>query len=231
LATLGTLILWFGWYGFNPGSTLGMGNPGLVGLVTVNTTLAAAAGASAAIMFGYLRTGKWDLPAALNGSLGGLVGITAGCAFLTPTSSIIVGAMGGVLVLLTIDLFERLKIDDAVGAFAVHGTCGAMGTLAIGFLGQAELGTPGLLTGGGADQLITQIIGIAAVSIWTGVTATIMFGVIKALGVLRIPDKAEDMGIDIYEHGATIWPDVLPHPDDAAAVPVSGKTAKAGAGD
>ncbi|MDZ4764199.1 MAG: ammonium transporter [Chloroflexota bacterium] len=230
LATLGTLILWFGWYGFNPGSALSMSNNGLVGLVTVNTTLAAAAGACAAVLFAFFRTGKWDLPAALNGTLAGLVGITAGCAFFTPTSSIFIGVIAGILMLLTLDLFEKLKIDDAVGAFAVHGTCGAMGTLAIGFLGQAELGAAGLLTGGGADQLIAQLTGVIAVSVWTGVTATIMFFVIKALGVLRIPDKAEDMGIDFYEHGASVWPDVLMHPDDAPVVAV-GKTVKAGAGD
>jgi Amt family ammonium transporter len=229
-AALGTFILWFGWYGFNPGSALGMGNNGLVGLVTVNTTLAAAAGAAAAVIFGYFRSGKWDLPSALNGSLGGLVGITAGCAFLTPTSSVFVGALGGILVLLTIDLFEILKIDDAVGAFAVHGTCGAMGTLAIGFLGQPELGAPGLLMGGGADQLITQVIGIVGVSVWTGATTAVMFFALKSLGLLRIPAKAEAMGIDVYEHGATLWPDVLPFPEDMPAASTS-KKAPAAAGD
>jgi Amt family ammonium transporter len=229
-AALGTFILWFGWYGFNPGSALGMGDNGLVGLVTVNTTLAAAAGAAAAVLFGFFRTGKWDLPSALNGSLGGLVGITAGCAFLTPTSSVFVGVVGGILVLLTIDLFEILKIDDAVGAFAVHGACGAMGTLAIGFLGVPELGAAGLLMGGSADQLITQVIGIVAVSVWTGATMTVVFFALKALGLLRISAKAEAMGIDVYEHGATLWPDVLPFPEDTPAGS-TGKKAPVGAGD
>ena len=225
-ATLGALILWFGWYGFNPGSALGMGNNGLVGLVAVNTTLAACAGATAAVFFAYMRTGKWDLPAALNGSLGGLVGITAGCAFVAPWAGVVIGVVGGVLVLLTLDVMERLKIDDAVGAFAVHGVCGAMGTLAIGLVGQPELGANGLLLGGGADQLITQVIGIGATCIWVSIASVVMFAGIKALGQLRIPAKAEAVGIDIYEHGASVWPDVLPHPDDLPAT-TGGKLASA----
>lgn len=223
-ATLGTMILWFGWYGFNPGSALGMGDNGLVGLVAVNTTLAACAGATAAVFFAYIRTGKWDLPAALNGSLGGLVGITAGCAFVSPSSSVLIGAIGGVLVLLTLDVMERIKIDDAVGAFAVHGVCGAMGTLAIGLIGQPELGANSLLLGGSADQLITQVIGIVAACVWVSITSVIMFAGIKAIGKLRISAKADAVGIDVYEHGASVWPDVLPHPDDVPAMSTTSGT-------
>jgi Amt family ammonium transporter len=209
LATLGALILWFGWYGFNPGSALAMSNNGLVGLVAVNTTLGACAGAIATMFFMYFRTGKWDLPASLNGSLAGLVAITAGCAFVMPWASVVIGIIAGVLVILSIDVIEKLKIDDAVGAFSVHGVCGAMGTLAIGFLGQPELGAAGLFTGGDATVLINQIVGILGVSVWVSVTTVVMFGAIKALGVLRIPAKSDAMGIDMYEHGTTVWPDVL----------------------
>ncbi|MBE0702043.1 MAG: ammonium transporter, partial [Afipia sp.] len=209
LATLGALILWFGWYGFNPGSALGMGDNGLVGLVAVNTTLAACAGAITTMLFVYMRSGKWDLGNSLNGSLAGLVGITAGCAFVAPWAAAVIGIIGGIVVVLVVDLVESLKIDDAVGAFAVHGACGAMGTLAIGFLGQPELGAGGLLLGGGADQLVTQIIGVAAATIWTAIGAVVVFGILKSMGKLRIPAKAEAMGIDAYEHGASVWPDVL----------------------
>lgn len=213
-ATLGTMILWLGWYGFNPGSALSMGDNGFVGLVAVNTTMAACVGAFTAILFVYFRSGKWDLPAALNGTLAGLVGITAGCAFVAPWASLVIGAIAGVLVILSNDLFEKLKIDDPAGAFAVHGTCGAFGTIMVGILGQPELGANGLLLGGGIDQLITQVVGVVGVAVWMGATSFILMAVLKALGVLRIPAKAESIGIDAYEHGASIWPDVLPLPGE-----------------
>ncbi|NDJ62535.1 MAG: ammonium transporter [Chloroflexi bacterium] len=216
LASLGTLILWFGWYGFNPGSALAMSDNGLVGLVAVNTTLAAAAGALAAMALMYFRTGKWDLPFALNGSLGGLVGITAGCAFVAPGSSVIIGLIAGILVVLTVDVLEAMKVDDAVGAFAVHGVAGAMGTLAIGFLGQPELGANGLLMGGNADQLVTQAVGIVGAAVWVSATSVVLFFIIRAIGRLRMPAAGEAMGIDAYEHGASVWPDVLPAPGDTA---------------
>lgn len=221
-ATLGTMILWLGWYGFNPGSALGISNNGFVGLIAVNTTLAACSGAFIAIMFVFFRTGKWDLPAALNGSLAGLVGITAGCAFVVPWVSLVIGGIAGVLVILTADVMEKVKIDDPAGAFAVHGVCGIFGTLAIGFLGQPELGANGLLFGGGVDQLITQVIGVVGVMVWMGVTSTVMFVALKALGVLRISEHGEDMGIDAYEHGASVWPDVLPMPGDMVAGEAAG---------
>lgn len=214
-ATLGTMILWLGWYGFNPGSALAISNNGFVGLVTVNTTLAACIGAFVAVMFVYFRTGKWDLPAALNGSLAGLVAITAGCAFVAPWASLVIGGIAGVLVILSNDLFEKLKIDDPAGAFAVHGTCGAFGTLMIGLIGQPELGANSLLLGGSVDQLITQLIGVGAVVVWMGVTSFVLFFILKALGVLRISDHGEEMGIDAYEHGITAYPDV-PVPSAAA---------------
>lgn len=124
LATLGTMILWFGWYGFNPGSTLGFGDPGLVGLVLINTTLAAAAGTLAAMFLVYARTDKWDLTFTLNGSLAGLMAIMAGCAFVMPWAAVVIGAVGGILVYVSVEAVEALKVDDPVGAFSVHGACG-----------------------------------------------------------------------------------------------------------
>ncbi|AFZ22886.1 ammonium transporter [Cylindrospermum stagnale PCC 7417] len=211
LATLGTMILWFGWYGFNPGSTLGTGNPGLIGLVTINTTIGAGAGAIAAILYQYFRSGKWDLVYCLNGSLAGLVGITAGCAFIAPWASVVIGLTGGILVVWGIDFVESLHIDDPVGAFAVHGINGMMGTIAIGLFGQSELTLnkkAGLFLGGGFDLLGIQLLGIVAICLFTIAFAFLMFGGLKAIGHLRVDPEADRVGIDAYEHGATVWPDV-----------------------
>lgn len=219
MSTMGTFILWFGWYGFNVGSTLSARDPGLMGLVAVNTTISAAAGATLALFIAYFHTGKWDLPSVLNGCLGGLVGITAGCAFVSPFSALIIGSIAGVIVYMIPLLLERLKIDDAAGAFAVHGACGAFGTLAIGFFGLPALtgNEPGLLVGGGFSTVITQLSGIALIAVYTAVTGSIMWFALRALGILRIPDKAMDMGIDIYEHGQTNWPDVFPMPEETVS--------------
>lgn len=211
LATLGTMILWFGWYGFNPGSTLGTGNPGLIGLVTINTTIGAGAGAIAAIFYQYFRSGKWDLVYCLNGSLAGLVGITAGCAFVAPWASVVIGLTGGILVVWGIDFVESLHIDDPVGAFAVHGINGTMGTIAVGLFGQSELTLnkkAGLFLGGGFDLLLVQLLGIVAIAVFTIAFAFLMFGGLKAIGHLRVDPEADRIGIDAYEHGATVWPDV-----------------------
>jgi Amt family ammonium transporter len=218
LATLGTMILWFGWYGFNPGSTLGTGSPGLIGLVVLNTTLGAGAGLLACLFLVYARTGKWDLVFALNGSLAGLVAITAGCAFVMPASAIIIGAIGGILVYFSVGFIESLKIDDPVGAFSVHGACGVWGTIAIGIFGAPELmlgtfsGKGGLLAGGGLDSLILQTGGVAAVAGITVVFAFIMFGILKAVNHLRVDPVADKISIDAYEHGTSVWPDVMPLP-------------------
>lgn len=232
LAMLGAGILWFGWYGFNPGSTLGTGDTGLMGLVTVNTTLACSAGTVVAMFFMYARTGKWDLGITLNGALAGLVAITAGCAYVAPWASVVIGGLAGIVVILAVDVVESLKIDDPVGAFAVHGACGIFGTLMIGIVGQPELtgDAGGLLLGGGLDMFMWQFIGSAATVIWVGVTAAITFGVLKAIGRLRVHSDADTVGIDVYEHAASAWPDVLPVPSSdspssegiGAAVPAAG---------
>jgi Amt family ammonium transporter len=213
LVTLGTMILWFGWYGFNPGSTLGAGNPGLIGLVTVNTTLAGGAAALGAMIFQYFRTHRWHLDYCLNGSLGGLVGITAACAYVAPWAAVLIGVTAGILVVWGIDLIESLQIDDPVGAFSVHGINGMMGTLAVGFLGQPELTLnkkAGLLLGGGIELLGIQLLGVVAIAVFTVGFSFMMFAVLKAMGYLRVHPEGDRLGIDVYEHGASVWPDVYP---------------------
>jgi Amt family ammonium transporter len=245
LALIGTMILWFGWYGFNPGSTLGaVGVTGTIGIVTLNTSLGAGAGALAALFFQFFRTGKWDLPATLNGSLAGLVAVTGGCAFISFPAAIIVGVVGGILLILWGDVLEKIKIDDAVGASSVHLVCGIWGIISIGLFAEPSLtpfaanvksGMGGLLVAGGsADILITQFLGSMATIGWVAATSLVMFGALKAVKRLRVSAKADMDGnfIDNYEHGQTVWPDILPLPgDEVLPVKPAGKTAKAGAGD
>lgn len=213
LATLGTMILWFGWYGFNSGSTLTTSNPGLMSLVTINTTLSAGAGAMSTLFYVFFRTGKWHMFCTLNGSLAGLVAITPACAFVAPWAAVLIGLTAGILVIVVVDIIEAAKIDDPVGAFGVHGSCGMMGTLAIGFLGQPQLTLTkkaGLFLGGGIDLLAVQLTGLLSVVVFTGAVAFVMFGLLKAMGRFRVHPKAEKIGIDLYEHGASLWPDILP---------------------
>ena len=234
MATLGTFVLWFGWYGFNVGSTLEATNPNALGLVAINTTLAGAAGSIGAMLFAYFtKGGKWDLGFILNGALGGLVGITAGCAFVSPVASIIIGLTAGVVVVLAVGAVEAAKIDDAVGAFAVHGACGMLGSLAIGFWGLPALtGTAGgLFLGGGVDLLLTQFIGVAVVAVWATVSSTVMFSAINALGLLRMPAAADAVGIDVYEHGATCMPDLLPMPGEGVVTGTDSRTSAPAVGD
>lgn len=236
LATIGTMILWFGWYGFNPGSTLGTGNTGLIGLVTVNTTMGAAAGMLVTTLFQYLRSKKWDLVYMMNGSLAGLVSVTAGCAFINPVAAIIIGAVGGVLVVVAADFIESLRIDDPVGAFAVHGACGIWGTLAIGLFGMPGLtyaaeasAAGGLFYGGGLSLLGVQALGSFAVIAFSAVFGFIMYGSLKAMGRLHVAKIVDDVHvfIDDFEHGASIMPDVRPvvAVDEGAAAAPSGATA------
>jgi ammonium transporter, Amt family len=230
LALIGTMVLWFGWYGFNPGSTLGaVGVAGTIGIVVLNTTLGAGAGSLSAMFFQYFRTGKWDLTACLNGSLAGLVAVTGGCAFISPWAAVIIGTIGGILLLLWGDMLEKIKVDDAVGASSVHLACGVWGIVAIGLFAEPSLtpfaanvkaGFGGLLIPGGSTEiLVTQIIGSAATIIWCAVTSVVMFGALKAVKHLRVNPLAEVDGnfIDNYEHGQTVWPDLLPLPGDVAA--------------
>ena len=202
LAALGVFILWFGWFGFNAGSTTA-GTSVSIAIISVTTTLAASAGAISAMFTVWIMFGKPDGSMALNGVLAGLVGITAGCANVSPISAIIIGAIAGIIVVLSIEFIDKvLKIDDPVGAVSVHGVCGAFGTLAVGLFAQPEFGgTAGLFFGGGFGVLKAQIIGIVAVFAWTVVTAGVLFFLIKSIVGLRVSSEEERRGLDIAEHG------------------------------
>lgn len=202
LAALGVFILWFGWFGFNAGSTTA-GTDLSIATIAVTTNLAAAAGAIAAMIIVWIQFGKPDVSMSLNGALAGLVGITAGCANVSPLSAIIIGAVAGVLVVFSVEFIDKvLKVDDPVGAVSVHGVCGAWGTFAVGLFAQeAYGGTNGLFFGGGISQLITQITGIASVFAWTFGAAFLLFGVIKLTIGLRASDEEQLKGLDIGEHG------------------------------
>ncbi len=211
IAALGTFILWFGWYGFNVGSALGASDVNVLGLVAVNTTLAATAGALGAMFHTYFVTKHWNVSFVLNGSLAGLVAITAGCASVTPINAIIIGLLAGVVLVVSISVVENLKIDDAVGAFSVHGACGAFGTLMIGIVGSEALGAPSLLDGGTLNTFGSQLIGVVVVAIWAGVTSYIMFYALNRIDVLHVHPEADRIGIDAYEHHASVWPNILPY--------------------
>ncbi len=203
LATLGVLVLWFGWFGFNAGSTLGMGEPDVVARVAMNTALAPSMGAIVAMIFAWTRYGKPDLTLALNGALAGLVAITAPCAVVTSGAAIWIGAAGGILVVYGIELLNRIHIDDPVGAFPVHGLVGIWGTLAVGIFGQEALGSPanGLFYGGGFGQLGIQTLGVMACLSFTAVVMWVVFKAIDAVVGLRVERETELRGLDIDEHG------------------------------
>ncbi len=205
LAILGVFILWFGWFGFNPGSELAADN--WVMFVALNTALSACAGVIGATALNWLRTGKPDIAVAGNGALGGLVGITAGCGTMTPWGSVLTGLIAGFIAVVAANFVDRkLKIDDPVGAFAVHGACGIWGTLAIGlfakyddaFLGRDDAG---LFYGGGLDQIAVQAVLVVIVAAWTIVTGFIVFGALKRSMGLRVSPEEEIAGLDVSEHG------------------------------
>ncbi len=205
LGALGVFILWFGWFGFNPGSTLSGTTPS-IGLIAVNTNLSAAAGAIMAMLVCWLKYGKPDVSLTLNGALAGLVAVTAGCAAVSPVGAMIIGLFAGILVVLSVEFIDKvLKIDDPVGAVSVHAVCGSFGTAMVGVLAVDG----GLLYGGGAELLVTQLIGIAAVFAWTSVLAFILFSAIKATIGLRASVDEEEEGLDIGEHGVEAYADFV----------------------
>jgi Amt family ammonium transporter len=195
LATIGVMLLWLGWFGFNGGSVLSAA-PGATSRVLVTTNLAAAAGVIGAMMASWLIQKKPDLSMILNGSLAGLVGVTASADVVSPMSAIIIGAVSGVLVVLAVIGFDRLKIDDPVGALSVHLVCGVWGTIAAGIFGSAELG--GLSY---ALTLKSQLIGIVAVGAFSLVSSTVIFLAIRKFMGLRVEENEEMRGLDIGEHG------------------------------
>ena len=196
LATAGVLILWLGWFGFNGGSVLSA-DPALTSLTLVTTCLAAAAGGVAAFVFSQILYKNFDLTMFLNGILGGLVGITAGADQMAPTDAILIGAIAGVIIVLAVALVDRLRLDDPVGAVAVHLICGIWGTLAVGLFGaMASL-----------DQFLTQLTGVAIVGAFCLATSFIILFTIKKTMGLRVSEKEEIEGLDDHEHGMSAYPD------------------------
>src|SRR4051812_4223237 len=193
MASIGAVILWFGWYGFNPGSTLSAMDFSGIGRVAANTTLAACAGGMIAVLFVYPRSKKWDLGMSLNGFLGGLVAITAPCYWVSPTYAVLIGAIAGVIVPLAVDLLEHLRIDDPIGAVPVHMVCGIWGTLSIGFFAAGVYGGPvGLLDGGGTSQLVAQAIGsLACVVVVGGIAFVVMKAITFAPGEWKLRVKRD----------------------------------------
>ncbi|MBE9581665.1 MAG: ammonium transporter [Proteobacteria bacterium] len=195
LAALGVFILWFGWFGFNPGSTTAANKD--IAMIFTNTNLAAAAGAIFAMITAWIKFKKPDVGMSLNGALAGLVAITSPCATVTPFSSVIIGAVAGVLVVLAVLFFDRIKVDDPVGAISVHGVNGAWGTLAAGIFN----------IGGTSAKIIgVQVLGICAAFIWAFGASFIMFKLIDKTIGLRVSPEEEMGGLDFSEHGANAYP-------------------------
>jgi Amt family ammonium transporter len=198
LAALGVFLLFFGWFGFNGGSVLSA-DPAGVSLVFVTTTLAGCAGGLGAAFTSWILQKKPDLSMALNGILAGLVGITAGADVIAPLQSVIVGLIAGVIVVLSVIFFDKIKIDDPVGAISVHGICGIWGTLAVGIFG--------------GGSLLWQLIGTLSISAFAFISSLIIFGILKATMGIRVSEEEEDQGLDIGEHGLEAYPDFQPASD------------------
>ena len=203
-AALGVFILWVGWYGFNPGSQLtyaGAANANATTYIALTTTLAAAAGAVAALITAWTLFGKPDVTMALNGVLGGLVAITANCDRVSQVESLIIGVVGGVLVVMGVLLLEKLKIDDPVGAWPVHGLCGIWGGLATGIFGDLPDGVETV-----GSFFTVQLISTVAICAWAFITMSVVFGVLKGIGMLRVSPEVEQAGLDLEEHGLRAYP-------------------------
>ena len=198
LASVGAFILWFGWFGFNPGSSLGaVGNWELIGSVVVNTFLASAAGGIATMFYTFFSYGKIDITMVINGILAGLVSITAGCNVVGPMSAILIGFIAGILVDVAVLFFDKMKVDDPVGAVAVHGINGLFGTLAVGFFAIEG----GLFFGGGLDLLTTQLIGVTIIALFSFSITFILMKVLKSTVGIRITTQEEEAGIDSVSFG------------------------------
>ena len=205
MATLGAFVLWFGWFGFNPGSTMGVGDGSAIAHVAVTTNMAAAAAIMSSTLLAWGLIGKPDLGMTLNGCLAGLVAITAPCAFVTVPASIVIGLIAGALVVLAVLFFDRIKIDDPVGALSVHLVNGIFGTLAVGlFAVDGITGTAtgnGLFYGGGLKLLLAQLATVAATAVYVFVVALAIWAALKATVGIRVSREEEIQGLDIGEHG------------------------------
>ncbi|MBT7710835.1 MAG: ammonium transporter [Deltaproteobacteria bacterium] len=206
LATLGVLILWMGWYGFNAGSTMGA-DAGAIGHIAVTTTLSAAAASLTAFFVTYSLYKKADVGMTLNGALAGLVGITAGCANVTGVGSLLIGIVSGVVVVFSVLALDKVKIDDPVGAISVHGVCGAIGTILLGFLHSESGVFYAAKTSDGLSFLCTQALGVISIAAWAFISTYVIVKVIDTLFNLRVNEEEEFQGLDYSEHGASAYAD------------------------
>ncbi len=201
---LGVFILWFGWFGFNPGSELAAtgGSTIAIGHIAVTTNLAAAAGAVSAMVISAIIFKRPSLGLSLNGALAGLVAITAGCNVVTPLGAVLIGLIAGTVLVYSVILFDQIiKIDDPVGAISVHGVCGALGTLLVGVFSTDG----GLLYGGGLRLLGIQAIGVLSVGAWALGAGFLLFSILKKVNGLRVSKRIEEEGLDVYEHGESAY--------------------------
>ncbi len=221
IAACGGLLLWFGWYGFNPGSTLSAMDFEGIGRVAANTTLAACAAGLTAMAVAYSMNKKWDVSFTVNGFLAGLVAITCPCYWVSPTGAILLGGIAGVIVVLAVELLEYLRIDDPIGAVPVHGICGIWGTISLGLFACGKYGASGpiaadnsaplkgLFYGGGTQVLVAQLIGSAIITVSTFVVAYAVMKAVNAIGLLRVSQEGEALGLDLHEHGISAYPEYV----------------------
>lgn len=230
LATIGLFVLWLGWFGFNPGSTMSMANPGDVAFIFMTTNTSAIAAIITSTIVSWVFLGKPDLGMTINGCLAGLVAITAGCAFVSVVGALIIGAIAGVIVVFAVLMFDRLKLDDPVGATSVHLVNGIFGTICVGLFAKEGVtsmsSTNGLFTGGGASLLVTQLIGIVVVAVFVLPASLLVWVAIKKTFGIRVSLEEEIAGLDIGEHGNTAYPEFLSRKPGYAAIAteVSGET-------
>ncbi|WP_298533360.1 ammonium transporter [uncultured Algibacter sp.] len=202
LAAIGGFILWFGWFGFNPGSTLGaVGNWELIGSIATNTFLASAAGGVSTMFYTYFKYGQIDITMTINGVLAGLVAVTAGCNVFNPTSAIIIGVIAGILVDIAVIYIDKIKIDDPVGAIAVHGVNGLFGTIAVGLFAIDD----GLFFGGGSSLLITQLIGVLVIGSFSFLLTYGIMSIMKKTIGIRVNRSEENAGLDAVTFGAEAY--------------------------
>ncbi|MBY0201883.1 MULTISPECIES: ammonium transporter [Paenibacillus] len=216
-SVLGVIILWIGWFGFNPGSTLSAMGEGFFGYVALTTNVAAAAGGVAALLISWAVLGKSDIPSMLNGVLAALVAITGACAFVEPWAALVIGAIAGIITFFTAQYFDRKGIDDPIYAFSVHGIAGMWGAISTGLFATPELaekvgvGQAGLFYGGGFHQLGVQLLGLAGAFAFVLVMSFIILGGMKAVMGIRVTEEEETMGLDLSEHGTYGYPEQMKH--------------------
>ncbi|MBN2405330.1 MAG: ammonium transporter [Coriobacteriia bacterium] len=209
LAALGAFILWFGWFGFNPGSTLS-GHDLRIAVIAVNTNMAAAAGAAVALLITYFKTKVWDVGMGINGALAGLVAITAPCAWVSGGASILIGMIAGVLVVVSVLLVENMGVDDPVGAFSVHGVNGIFGLIAVGLWADGTYnGVAGLFYGGGTELLVAQLTGAVTVMAWAFGLGFVLFKTLDLIMGIRVSPEEELSGLDMVEHGGSAYPNFI----------------------